>query len=146
MRRRIFYWYTLLTIGIRFPYFAEHFNWQSQGSFIALKWESLVHPGLTEIAVHDVTLNNNCQTTSQKIISHLIKLNLQVGRGRRLGPICYLPGRLGLTMSISDIGPIDLTCMFTSISSEGPGEKCLVQPQDINHVCSPAKSGLRLLS
>ena len=29
-------------------------------------------------------------------------------------------------MSISDIGPILLTCMFTSISSEGPGEKCLV--------------------
>ena len=37
-------------------------------------------------------------------------------------------------MSISDIGPMLLTCMFTSISSEGPGEKCLVQSQDINHV------------
>ena len=32
------------------------------------------------------------------------------------------------------MGPILLTCMFTSISSEGPGEKCLVQTLDINHV------------
>ena len=46
-----------LTVGVGLPNFAQHFYRERQGAFIAFKGESLVDPGLAEIAVHDVALN-----------------------------------------------------------------------------------------
>ena len=50
-----------------------------------------------------------------------------------------------LTMSISDIGPMLRTCMFTSINREGPNIQD-IKPIYATNTSLPPKSGLRLLS
>ena len=62
---------------------------------VTLKWESLVYPWLSEVAVHDVALQDVCEAVH---------------------------GKDGvLTISISEIGPMLRTCMLTSMRRDGPG-------------------------
>ena len=85
-----------VTVCVRLPDLPQHLDGQGQGALVALERESLVDPGLAEIAVHDVALN--------------ISRDHAVRRTQ-----CS-----ELTMSISDIGPMLLTCMLTSIKVVGP--------------------------
>ena len=45
-----------VTVCVRLPDLPQHLDGQGQGALVALERESLVDPGLAEVAVHDVAL------------------------------------------------------------------------------------------